>query len=56
MVKHFGKAGNYFFDLVKGIDESPVEANWVRKSMGKEVTLREDIDNKNAIDNIKTAI
>ena len=41
--KQFGKAGSYYFNISRGIDLRPVVANRVRKSIGKETTLSEDI-------------
>lgn len=43
LTEHFGKSGGWFHDLARGIDDSPVEPNWERKSVGREVTLAEDI-------------
>ncbi len=39
----FGKAGRYYHDIAHGIDLRPVVANRIRKSIGKETTLAEDI-------------
>ncbi len=39
----FGKSGQYYFDIARGIDLRPVVPNRVRKSIGKETTLSEDI-------------
>ena len=44
--KNFGKAGRYYFDIARGIDLRPVVPNRVRKSIGKETTLSEDIANR----------
>lgn len=41
---HFGKAGLYFFDLARGIDNRPVVSDRVRKSLGKEFTFDIDSD------------
>jgi DNA polymerase-4 len=41
--EHFGKSGAWFYDLARGIDDSVVEPNWIRKSIGRETTLEEDI-------------
>lgn len=41
--KYFGKSGVWFYDLARGLDDSPVEPNWIRKSAGRETTLSEDI-------------
>lgn len=47
--KHFGKAGEYFFNCAIGVDEHDVKINWQRKSMGKERTLAADIDGRSEI-------
>jgi DNA polymerase-4 len=44
LIRIFGKSGGYFFDIAHGVDNRPVEPNRIRKSIGKETTLREDID------------
>ncbi len=41
--QHFGKAGPYYFSLARGIDERPVCANRVRKSIGAETTFNADL-------------
>ena len=41
--QHFGKAGQYYFNIARGIDLRPVVPNRVRKSIGKETTLGEDV-------------
>lgn len=43
LVKHFGKAGNYFFHAVRGIDERPVRPHRERKSIGAERTFESDL-------------
>ncbi|WP_020677238.1 DNA polymerase IV [Geopsychrobacter electrodiphilus] len=40
---HFGSSGLYYYQIARGIDERPVEPNRVRKSLGKEATLAEDL-------------
>ena len=40
LVKHFGKAGSYFYNVVRGIDERPVVSFRERKSIGAERTYR----------------
>lgn len=42
-VKHFGKAGSYFFNAVRGIDERPVQSSRERKSIGAERTFETDL-------------
>lgn len=41
--KEFGKAGEIYYNFARGIDERPVEASSVRKSVGCETTYEEDI-------------
>jgi len=43
LVKHFGKNGRFYYDIVRGIDYRPVEPLRERKSYGREITLDEDI-------------
>jgi len=42
----FGKSGSYFYHIAHGRDDRPVEPNRIRKSIGKETTLYEDIDDR----------
>jgi DNA polymerase-4 len=41
--RHFGKAGAYYYSIARGVDERPVQANRVRKSLGAENTFGEDL-------------
>lgn len=41
---HFGKSGQFFYNISRGVDERPVQPAQVRKSIGRETTLSEDID------------
>lgn len=41
----FGKSGDYFYQVARGIDQRPVSPHRIRKSIGKETTFQEDIDN-----------
>ena len=43
LAQRFGKMGNYYYDIVRGIDDRPVEANRVRKSLAVERTLEKDL-------------
>jgi DNA polymerase-4 len=40
---HFGKAGSYFYNVVRGIDERPVVPFRERKSIGAERTYETDL-------------
>jgi len=42
-VKHFGKAGSYFYSAVRGMDERPVVSDRERKSIGAERTFETDL-------------
>ena len=46
LIQLFGKSGNYFYKIAHGMDDRPVEPNRIRKSIGKETTLAEDIDDR----------
>ena len=43
LIKYFGKAGNYFYDVVRGIDNRPVEPFREAKSIGAERTYETDL-------------
>lgn len=44
--KIFGKAGDYFYEVSRGIDNRPVVSDRPRKSIGAETTFEEDIENE----------
>jgi DNA polymerase-4 len=41
--KHFGKFGPYYYSIARGIDDRPVRADRVRKSVGAENTFPHDL-------------
>ncbi len=43
LIKHFGKVGSYYYNIVRGIDDREVTISHSRKSIGKERTFAEDI-------------
>jgi DNA polymerase-4 len=49
MNANFGKAGAYYYWISRGIDERPVRANRVRKSIGAENTFSQDLANYEAL-------
>ena len=53
LIKHFGKSGNYYYDIAHGIDDRPVEPNRESKSIGAEYTFPEDVNDIQTI--IQTA-
>jgi len=46
LIQIFGKSGGYFFDIAHGLDDRPVKPNRIRKSIGKETTFSEDLDDR----------
>jgi len=43
LVRNFGKGGVFFFDIVRGKDDCPVENDQERKSVGTELTYEKDL-------------
>lgn len=43
LIKQFGKAGRYYYQIARGIDYRPVRNNCIRKSIGSEITFQEDL-------------
>jgi DNA polymerase-4 len=43
LVRHFGKTGHFFYKIVRGIDDRPVEAFRETQSVGAEDTFPEDL-------------
>lgn len=43
LVKHFGKSGRFYYRIVRGIDERPVQPHRETKSMGAEDTFAYDL-------------
>lgn len=43
LIRNFGKAGRFYHDIARGIDERPVEQNSERKSIGTELTYEKDL-------------
>jgi DNA polymerase-4 len=41
--QHFGKSGAYYYWISRGVDERPVHAGRVRKSIGAENTFSRDL-------------
>lgn len=46
LVEYFGKFGVEIYERIRGIDRRPVTVHRERKSIGKEITLRIDTENK----------
>ena len=43
LAEHFGKAADYYHGIARGIDDRPVEADRIRKSVGAETTFTQDL-------------
>jgi len=43
LAEHFGKSGDYLFGVARGVDDRPVQADRVRKSVGTETTFKRDL-------------
>jgi DNA polymerase IV len=46
---NFGKAGAYYYSISRGVDERPVRANRIRKSVGAENTFSTDLTELDAM-------
>lgn len=46
LIRHFGKAGDFYYDIAQGLDDRPVNPHRERKSIGQEQTLSRDIDDR----------
>jgi DNA polymerase IV len=47
LVAHFGKSGMHYYNIVRGIHNSPVKPDRIRKSLGAERTFEENISSEN---------
>jgi DNA polymerase-4 len=56
LIKNFGKAGKFYYDIVRGIDTREVSPYGERKSYGREITLSEDILDMDLIKSILNKI
>lgn len=49
LVKHFGKAGLFYYKIARAQDDREVNPNRIRKSIGAETTFEEDLDNLHSV-------
>ncbi|SHE71770.1 DNA polymerase-4 [Fodinibius roseus] len=56
LIEKFGKVGRHYYRIVRGIDHREVKTDRIRKSIGKERTFSEDIDDLNWIHNFLTEL
>ena len=46
LVQHFGKSGQHYYNIARGIDNRPVSNHRPSKSVGVEITFQEDIEDE----------
>jgi len=44
LIRNFGKSGKHFYDIVRGIQQSQVKPNRIRKSIAAERTFKKDVN------------
>ena len=49
LLKYFGKSGKHYFEVVRSIQNNPVNPNRIRKSIGAEQTFSNDLNSENFI-------
>ena len=49
LTQHFGKVGCHYYSIARAIDERPVTASRVRKSVGSENTFEQDLADETAM-------
>jgi DNA polymerase-4 len=54
--QRFGKVGRFYYNIARGIDERPVNNHRERKSLGKETTFSQDINNQAQMHDILSAL
>ena len=47
LLQHFGKAGSFYYQIARGIDEREVNSSRIRKSLGSETTFPYDLSAQN---------
>jgi DNA polymerase-4 len=49
LVRHFGKSGHFYYQIVRGIDDRPVRTHREAKSCGAEDTFEKDLNEREAL-------
>ena len=52
LVSRFGKSGNYYYSIARGVDERAVVSSRERKSLGTETTFEKDLDDRQEMSKI----
>lgn len=50
LIEHFQKRGEWFYNIARGIDLRPVQADRIRKSIGNETTFLHDLHDTNTVE------
>ncbi len=56
LVRHFGKAGRHYYQMVRARDDRPVNPNRIRKSIGAERTFKENIREREPLEEMLFAL
>jgi DNA polymerase IV len=56
LAQHFGKVGLFYYQIVRGVDERPVNPNRIRKSIGAETSFDPDLEGREAVEQKLEAI
>jgi DNA polymerase-4 len=56
LIKAFGKAGRFYYWIARGVDERPVRADRIRKSIGTETTFFEDLTSFEAMRDVLVSL
>ncbi|GBQ66610.1 DNA polymerase IV [Ameyamaea chiangmaiensis NBRC 103196] len=56
LVHHFGKAGQFYYDIARGRDDRPVVVDRPRKSLGSETTFERDLMTVPEMDQVLVAL
>ena len=46
LLEHFGKAGSFYYQIARGVDEREVVSTRIRKSLGSETTFSDDLNDQ----------
>jgi len=52
LIEHFGKVGQFYYQIVRGIDNREVTPHYTRKSISQEITLDKDINDRRQMEHI----
>jgi len=56
LAQHFGKTGQFYYDIVRGIDDRPVKSERIRKSLGVERTFEEHLSSLGELEDMMNKV